>query len=189
MCDLSVERNSLDGAEPLPRVITRRGEETMEDHADIMPLSSYDEDLQHKTILVGDSSVGKTSLLVQFDQGKFLPGSFTSTVGIGFTNKMVTVDGMNVKLQKYLNPDNPGNTCNHLGESHPIPPTAIRVRELCQGYWSQLLTNYPDPGPVSLRTQLSFLLSLLVPLGQLPRVRGLTGGSTCVPQVFHSGPV
>ncbi|XP_073444073.1 ras-related protein Rab-37 isoform X7 [Dendrobates tinctorius] len=99
MCDLSVERNSLDGAEPLPRVITRRGEETMEDHADIMPLSSYDEDLQHKTILVGDSSVGKTSLLVQFDQGKFLPGSFTSTVGIGFTNKMVTVDGMNVKLQ------------------------------------------------------------------------------------------
>ncbi|XP_077107600.1 ras-related protein Rab-37 isoform X3 [Ranitomeya variabilis] len=99
MCDLSVESNSLEGAELLPPIITRSGEETMEDHADIMPLSSYDEDLQHKTILVGDSSVGKTSLLVQFDQGKFLPGSFTSTVGIGFTNKMVTVDGMNVKLQ------------------------------------------------------------------------------------------
>ncbi|XP_060882963.1 ras-related protein Rab-26 [Labrus mixtus] len=45
----------------------------------------YDEDLIHKTILVGDSGVGKTSLLVQFDQGKFIPGSFTSTVGIGFT--------------------------------------------------------------------------------------------------------
>ncbi|KAI5607447.1 ras-related protein Rab-37-like [Silurus asotus] len=38
-----------------------------------------------KTILVGDSGVGKTSLLVQFDQGKFIPGSFSATVGIGFT--------------------------------------------------------------------------------------------------------
>uniref|UniRef100_A0A3Q4M557 small monomeric GTPase n=2 Tax=Pseudocrenilabrinae TaxID=318546 RepID=A0A3Q4M557_NEOBR len=38
-----------------------------------------------QTILVGDSGVGKTSLLVQFDQGKFIAGSFTSTVGIGFT--------------------------------------------------------------------------------------------------------
>ncbi|NXA36025.1 RAB26 protein, partial [Eudromia elegans] len=38
-----------------------------------------------QTILVGDSGVGKTSLLVQFDQGKFLPGSFSATVGIGFT--------------------------------------------------------------------------------------------------------
>ncbi|KAK5619360.1 hypothetical protein CRENBAI_011911 [Crenichthys baileyi] len=37
------------------------------------------------TILVGDSGVGKTSLLVQFDQGKFIPGLFSSTVGIGFT--------------------------------------------------------------------------------------------------------
>ncbi|KAK2833689.1 hypothetical protein Q5P01_017578 [Channa striata] len=47
----------------------------------------YNEELIHKTILVGDSGVGKTSLLVQYDQGKFIPGSFTSTVGIGFTVK------------------------------------------------------------------------------------------------------
>lgn len=38
-----------------------------------------------QTVLVGDSGVGKTSLLVQFDQGKFLPHSFAATVGIGFT--------------------------------------------------------------------------------------------------------
>uniref|UniRef100_A0A3Q3VJC2 RAB37, member RAS oncogene family n=1 Tax=Mola mola TaxID=94237 RepID=A0A3Q3VJC2_MOLML len=38
-----------------------------------------------QTILIGDSGVGKTSLLVQFDQGKFIPGSFSATVGIGFT--------------------------------------------------------------------------------------------------------
>ncbi|KAI4881304.1 hypothetical protein NFI96_029919, partial [Prochilodus magdalenae] len=48
---------------------------------------TYDEELVHKTILVGDSGVGKTSLLVQFDQGKFIPGSFSATVGIGFTVK------------------------------------------------------------------------------------------------------
>ncbi|XP_055360686.1 uncharacterized protein LOC114845763 isoform X4 [Betta splendens] len=63
------------------------------------PALTYDEELVHKTILVGDSGVGKTSLLVQFDQGKFIPGSFSATVGIGFTNKVVTVDGVNVKLQ------------------------------------------------------------------------------------------
>ncbi|CAK9823299.1 Ras-related protein Rab-26 [Anthophora retusa] len=39
----------------------------------------------HKTILLGDSGVGKTSLLVQFDTGKFQPGNFAATVGIGFT--------------------------------------------------------------------------------------------------------
>nr|XP_055032906.1 PDZ domain-containing protein 7 isoform X1 [Misgurnus anguillicaudatus]XP_055032907.1 PDZ domain-containing protein 7 isoform X1 [Misgurnus anguillicaudatus]XP_055032908.1 PDZ domain-containing protein 7 isoform X1 [Misgurnus anguillicaudatus] len=52
-----------------------------------------------KTILVGDSGVGKTSLLVQFDQGKFIPGSFSATVGIGFTNKVLTVDELKVRLQ------------------------------------------------------------------------------------------
>ncbi|KAF4012921.1 hypothetical protein G4228_003723 [Cervus hanglu yarkandensis] len=96
----------------------------------------FHEHVLHKTILVGDSGVGKTSLLVQFDQGKFVPGSFSATVGIGFTvmllgdsgvgktcflirfrdgaflsgtfiatvgidfrNKVVTVDGVRVKLQ------------------------------------------------------------------------------------------
>ncbi|XP_072146168.1 ras-related protein Rab-26-like isoform X4 [Dermacentor andersoni] len=57
------------------------------------------DDIIHKTILVGDSGVGKTSLLVQFDQGKFQTGSFSATVGIGFTNKVVTVDDYKVKLQ------------------------------------------------------------------------------------------
>ncbi|KAK3913689.1 Ras-related protein Rab-26, partial [Frankliniella fusca] len=55
-------------------------------------LSQYDsqrlEELElivHKTILLGDSGVGKTSLLVQFDTGKFNTGTFSATVGIGFT--------------------------------------------------------------------------------------------------------
>ncbi|XP_046680101.1 ras-related protein Rab-37 isoform X1 [Homalodisca vitripennis] len=57
------------------------------------------EELPHKTILLGDSGVGKTSLLVQFDTGKFQTGTFSATVGIGFTNKVVAVDETKVKLQ------------------------------------------------------------------------------------------
>ncbi|KAL5242426.1 hypothetical protein ACI65C_009836 [Semiaphis heraclei] len=53
----------------------------------------------HKTILLGDSGVGKTSLLVKFDTGKFQTGNFSATVGIGFTNKIVSVDNSKVKLQ------------------------------------------------------------------------------------------
>ncbi|KAI0215156.1 hypothetical protein LSAT2_032798 [Lamellibrachia satsuma] len=43
------------------------------------------------TILVGDSGVGKTSLLVQFDQGTFQTGSFAATVGIGFTVRRLCI--------------------------------------------------------------------------------------------------
>ncbi|XP_059480916.1 ras-related protein Rab-37-like isoform X1 [Neocloeon triangulifer] len=53
----------------------------------------------HKTILLGDSGVGKTSLLVQFDTGTFKMGTFSATVGIGFSSKIVTVDEEMVKLQ------------------------------------------------------------------------------------------
>ena len=35
-------------------------------------------------MLIGDSGVGKTCLLVQFKDGAFLSGSFISTVGIDF---------------------------------------------------------------------------------------------------------
>ncbi|XP_029038624.1 ras-related protein Rab-37-like isoform X3 [Osmia bicornis bicornis] len=58
-----------------------------------------DPGLTHKTILLGDSGVGKTSLLVQFDTKRFQPGNFAATVGIGFTNKVVVVDDTSIKLQ------------------------------------------------------------------------------------------
>ncbi|XP_078736673.1 ras-related protein Rab-37-like isoform X2 [Lampetra fluviatilis] len=56
-------------------------------------------DLASKVMLVGDSGVGKTCLLVRFKDGAFLSGSFISTVGIDFRNKVVTVDEAKVKLQ------------------------------------------------------------------------------------------
>lgn len=37
-----------------------------------------------QVMLIGDSGVGKTCLLVRFKDGAFLAGSFISTVGIDF---------------------------------------------------------------------------------------------------------
>ncbi|XP_067673032.1 ras-related protein Rab-26-like isoform X5 [Haliotis asinina] len=63
---------------------------------------AMDEDLdavEYKVMLIGDSGVGKTCLLVRFKDGTFLSGSFISTVGIDFRNKVVDVEGTKVKLQ------------------------------------------------------------------------------------------
>ncbi|CAC5360904.1 ras-related protein Rab-26-like isoform X2 [Mytilus californianus] len=56
-------------------------------------------DMATKVMLIGDSGVGKTCLLVRFKDGAFLSGSFISTVGIDFRNKVVDVEGTKVKLQ------------------------------------------------------------------------------------------
>lgn len=70
-------------------------------------------------MLLGDSGVGKTCILMQFRDGLFLSGNYISTVGIDFRvrrpcsnfsaqslknlfflqNKVVTVDQTKVKLQ------------------------------------------------------------------------------------------
>ncbi|XP_050666626.1 ras-related protein Rab-37 isoform X1 [Leptidea sinapis] len=52
-----------------------------------------------KVMLLGDSGVGKTCMLVRFRDGTFLAGNYISTVGIDFRNKVVTVDSVKVKLQ------------------------------------------------------------------------------------------
>uniref|UniRef100_A0AAR2KPN9 small monomeric GTPase n=1 Tax=Pygocentrus nattereri TaxID=42514 RepID=A0AAR2KPN9_PYGNA len=70
-------------------------------HPSRPPVSSSSEfyDIAFKVMLVGDSGVGKTCLLVRFKDGAFLAGSFISTVGIDFRNKVLNVDGVKVKLQ------------------------------------------------------------------------------------------
>ncbi|XP_037940656.1 ras-related protein Rab-26-like isoform X2 [Teleopsis dalmanni] len=59
----------------------------------------FDDTINHKTILLGDSGVGKTSFLVKYNTGEFRLGSFSATVGIALTNKVVVVDNTRVKLQ------------------------------------------------------------------------------------------
>ncbi|XP_045519951.1 ras-related protein Rab-37 isoform X4 [Pieris brassicae] len=56
-------------------------------------------DVFGKVMLLGDSGVGKTCMLVRFRDGTFLAGNYISTVGIDFRNKVVAVDGIKVKLQ------------------------------------------------------------------------------------------
>ncbi|KAM4692529.1 ras-related protein Rab-37 [Rhinophrynus dorsalis] len=50
-------------------------------------------------MLLGDSGVGKTCFLIQFNDRAFLSGTFLATVGIDFKFKVLTVDGLKVKLQ------------------------------------------------------------------------------------------
>jgi len=56
-------------------------------------------DYAFKVMLIGDSGVGKTCILVRFKDGAFLSGSFISTVGIDFKNKTIELDGSKIKLQ------------------------------------------------------------------------------------------
>ena len=51
-----------------------------------------------KLIIIGDSGVGKTCLLMRFTDNSFIT-NYISTIGIDFKIKPVTIDGKVVKLQ------------------------------------------------------------------------------------------
>ncbi|XP_065210197.1 ras-related protein Rab-37-like [Planococcus citri] len=61
--------------------------------------SLTESDLTYKLVILGDSGVGKTCLLLKFRDNTFLSGNFISTVGIDYRNKVVDIDGTKVKLQ------------------------------------------------------------------------------------------
>ncbi|RNA43325.1 Ras-related Rab-37 [Brachionus plicatilis] len=61
--------------------------------------SQEDYDCTFKIMLIGDSGVGKTCLLVRFKDDTFLSCNFIATVGIDFKNKIVTLDNKKCKLQ------------------------------------------------------------------------------------------
>ena len=51
-----------------------------------------------KCILIGDSGVGKSCLMLRFAEGAFQE-DFVSTIGVDFTNKNLELDGERVKCQ------------------------------------------------------------------------------------------
>lgn len=61
-----------------------------------MGTKSYD--YLFKLLLIGDSGVGKTSILFKFSEDTFSP-AFISTIGIDFKIRTIEVDGKKIKLQ------------------------------------------------------------------------------------------
>lgn len=60
--------------------------------------SSNLEDLLLKVVIIGDSSVGKSSIVLQFTEGRF-SDSYLATIGVDFRMKSVLVDRSKLKLQ------------------------------------------------------------------------------------------
>ena len=63
-----------------------------------MAKASYDFLL--KLLMIGDSGVGKSSLLLRFANDEFTP-SFISTIGIDFKVKTINMDGIEISLAPY----------------------------------------------------------------------------------------
>ncbi|KAF8913727.1 P-loop containing nucleoside triphosphate hydrolase protein [Gymnopilus junonius] len=61
--------------------------------------SRHEEGIDSKIVIMGNSGVGKTSLLYRYTQNKFDPKNTTSTSGAFFVTKKVYVNGLKVRLQ------------------------------------------------------------------------------------------
>jgi len=55
-------------------------------------------DMQIKLLMIGDSGVGKTCLLLRYANDSFSP-TFITTIGIDFKIKNINLDGKRIKLQ------------------------------------------------------------------------------------------
>ena len=56
------------------------------------------EEVNLKILLLGDSNVGKTSLILKYVDG-FFPELFISTIGVDYKEKKVKLKGININLQ------------------------------------------------------------------------------------------
>lgn len=61
--------------------------------------SRYEHGIDAKIVVMGNTGVGKTSLLYRYTQNKFDPRNTTSTTGAFFVTKKVYVEGLKVRLQ------------------------------------------------------------------------------------------
>ena len=57
-----------------------------------------DDMLLLKILVIGESAVGKSALLLRYTENTFTP-SFMTTIGVDFKNKIIEIDGRRVKLQ------------------------------------------------------------------------------------------
>ncbi|KAM4024065.1 ras-related protein Rab-35-like [Anomaloglossus baeobatrachus] len=61
-------------------------------------MAAKDYDHLFKLLLIGDSGVGKSSLLLRFSDNSF-SGSYITTIGVDFKIRTLVLDGERVKLQ------------------------------------------------------------------------------------------
>ena len=61
-------------------------------------MDAFSHIVQVKTVIVGDLSVGKTSLVARFCHGEFPEGT-TTTIGASFLQKRIEVERSTVELQ------------------------------------------------------------------------------------------
>ena len=67
-------------------------------HPSIRPLTEYTCSYLFKYIIIGDTGVGKSCLLLQFTDKRFQP-VHDLTIGVEFGTRTITLDGKEVKLQ------------------------------------------------------------------------------------------
>lgn len=60
-----------------------------------------DYDHLFKLLIIGDSGVGKSSLLIRFSDNTF-SGSYITTIGVDFKIRTVVIGGERVKLQIWV---------------------------------------------------------------------------------------
>ena len=51
-----------------------------------------------KVIIIGDSGVGKSNMLLRYSEGKFVE-NYMMTIGINYVYKVVDIEGAKIKLQ------------------------------------------------------------------------------------------
>ena len=51
-----------------------------------------------RVLMIGESSVGKTSLVLRYDKRGF-NAKFTTTIGVDYSDRLITVDDKPIKLQ------------------------------------------------------------------------------------------
>lgn len=63
-------------------------------------LERNSDDYSHlfKLLLIGDSGVGKSSLLLRFADNSYT-GNYITTIGVDFKIRTITIDNQRVKLQ------------------------------------------------------------------------------------------
>lgn len=114
-----------------------------------------------KYVIVGDSSVGKSCLLLRFADDQFNE-NYMTTIGVDFRFKTVTSNGKNIKLQIWdtagqerfrtiTNTYYKSTPCGHSG-AHAVllvyDITNHESFESIQNFWVSEVESYADPEAV-----------------------------------------